>query len=148
MSNKKYEIQIHDIQFTKIDEDGNEMLNDDGSTRIFTTKNSANDILYGVAESMEDEYLIDWHYEIVPKESKQDKYSADEMVDFIHEHNIGHHSTGMMGNGEIIVYDTENDAILCKYPWEDSNVMIEAVAFLMDMHYQKLAEEKANANVR
>ena len=44
----------------KIDEDGNEMLNDDGSTRIFTTKNSANDLLYGVAESMEDEYLVDW----------------------------------------------------------------------------------------
>jgi hypothetical protein len=144
----KYEIQIHDIQFTKIDEDGNEMLNDDGSTRIFTTKNSVNDLLYGVAESMEDEYLVDWHYEIVPKESKQDKYSVDDMVDFIHDHNIGHRSKGMMGNGEIIVYDTENDAVLCTYPWDDSNAMIEAVSFLMDMHFQKLAEEKANANVR
>ena len=144
MNNKKYEIQVHDIQFTKIDEDGNEMLNDDGSTRIFTVKNSSNDLLFGVAESMEDEYLVDWHYEVVPKESKQDKYSVDDMVDFIHEHNIGHHSTGEMGNGQIIVYDTENDAILCKYPWEDSNAMIEAVTFLMDMHLQKQAEERTH----
>ena len=133
MNNKKYEIQIHDIQFTKIDEDGNEMLNDDGSVRFFTTKSSVNDCFFGVAESMEDEWLEDWHYEVIPKETKQDKYTVDQILDYIHDNNIGHRSRGMMGKGEIELYNTENDGILCTYPWDDTNVMIDAVSFLMDL---------------
>ncbi len=31
----KYSIAVWDIQFYKVDEDGNELLNDDGSVKIF-----------------------------------------------------------------------------------------------------------------
>jgi len=33
---KKYSIEVWDIQFYKVDEDGNELLNEDGSTKLFT----------------------------------------------------------------------------------------------------------------
>ena len=37
MSNdKKYTVSVWDIQFYKVDEDGNELLNDDGSIKLFT----------------------------------------------------------------------------------------------------------------
>ena len=32
----KYSIAVWDIQFYKVDEDGNELLNDDGSVKMFT----------------------------------------------------------------------------------------------------------------
>ncbi len=32
----KYSVAIWDIQFYKVDEDGNELLNDDGSVKMFT----------------------------------------------------------------------------------------------------------------
>jgi len=34
--NKKYTVSVWDIQFYKVDEDGNELLNDDGSIKLFT----------------------------------------------------------------------------------------------------------------
>lgn len=33
---KKYTVFVWDIQFYKVDEDGNELLNDDGSIKLFT----------------------------------------------------------------------------------------------------------------
>ena len=33
---KKYSIAVWDIQFYKVDEDGNELLNEDGSVKLFT----------------------------------------------------------------------------------------------------------------
>ena len=33
---KKYTVAVWDIQFYKVDEDGNELLNDDGSIKLFT----------------------------------------------------------------------------------------------------------------
>jgi len=32
----KYSVAVWDIQFYKVDEDGNELLNDDGSVKMFT----------------------------------------------------------------------------------------------------------------
>lgn len=32
----KYSLAVWDIQFYKVDEDGNELLNDDGSVKMFT----------------------------------------------------------------------------------------------------------------
>ena len=34
--NKKYSVEVWDIQFYKIDENGDELLNDDGSIKLFT----------------------------------------------------------------------------------------------------------------
>jgi hypothetical protein len=33
---KEYSIAVWDIQFYKVDEDGNELLNEDGSVKLFT----------------------------------------------------------------------------------------------------------------
>jgi hypothetical protein len=33
---KKYSIAVWDIQFCKVDEDGNALLNEDGSVKLFT----------------------------------------------------------------------------------------------------------------
>jgi hypothetical protein len=32
----KYSVAVWDIQFCKVDEDGNELLNEDGSVKLFT----------------------------------------------------------------------------------------------------------------
>jgi hypothetical protein len=32
---KEYSIAVYDVHFYKVDEDGNELLNDDGSTKLF-----------------------------------------------------------------------------------------------------------------
>ena len=32
----KYSVAVWDIQFYKVDDDGNELLNDDGSVKMFT----------------------------------------------------------------------------------------------------------------
>ena len=34
--NKKYSVEVWDIQFYKVDENGDELLNDDGSVKLFT----------------------------------------------------------------------------------------------------------------
>ena len=47
--NKKYSIAVWDIQFCKVDEDGNELLNEDGSVKLFTS--SRNMDFSWVAES-------------------------------------------------------------------------------------------------
>jgi hypothetical protein len=46
---KKYSVEVWDIQFYKVDEDGNELLNDDGSVKLFTS--SRNMDFSWVAES-------------------------------------------------------------------------------------------------
>lgn len=47
--NKKYSIEVWDIQFYKVDENGDELLNDDGSVKLFTS--SRNMDFSWVAES-------------------------------------------------------------------------------------------------
>ena len=46
----KYSVEVWDIQFYKVDEDGNELLNDDGSVKMFTE--SRNIDLSWVADSI------------------------------------------------------------------------------------------------
>lgn len=35
---KEYKVAVWSVQFYKVDEDGNELLNDDGSVKLFTEK--------------------------------------------------------------------------------------------------------------
>jgi hypothetical protein len=53
--NKKYSIAVWNVQFYKIDEDGNELLNDDGSVKLFF-ENSNFDYSY-LADSINDNEL-------------------------------------------------------------------------------------------
>ncbi len=38
--NKEYSTEVVDIQFCKVDADGNELLNEDGSVKLFTSSQS------------------------------------------------------------------------------------------------------------
>jgi len=53
--NKKYSIAVWNVQFYKIDEDGNELLNDDCSVKLFF-ENSNFDYSY-LADSINDNEL-------------------------------------------------------------------------------------------
>ena len=53
--NKKYSIAVWNVQFYKVDEDGNELLNDDGSVKLFF-ENSNFDYSY-LADSINDNEL-------------------------------------------------------------------------------------------
>ena len=52
--NKKYSIAVWDIQFYKVDEDGNELLNDDGSVKLYNATDY--DCSY-LAEGLDDDDL-------------------------------------------------------------------------------------------
>tara|TARA_R100001377_G_scaffold69070_1_gene44348 strand:+ start:159 stop:338 length:180 start_codon:yes stop_codon:yes gene_type:complete len=54
---KKYSIEVWDIQFYKVDEDGNELLNEDGSTKLFTEGGNM-DVSY-LAEHLTDDDLFE-----------------------------------------------------------------------------------------
>ena len=54
MKNTQYTIAVWDIQFCKIDEDGNELLNDDGSVKLFTEAGNG-DLSYIAEQVTEDE---------------------------------------------------------------------------------------------
>jgi len=56
---KEYSIAVWDIQFYKVDEDGNELLNEDGSTKLFTEGGNM-DLSY-IAEHVTDDEL--WEIE-------------------------------------------------------------------------------------
>ena len=49
----KYSVAVWDIQFYKVDEDGNELLNDDGSVKMFTESRDID--LSWVADSVYEE---------------------------------------------------------------------------------------------
>tara|TARA_R110002049_G_scaffold103921_1_gene250270 strand:- start:58 stop:237 length:180 start_codon:yes stop_codon:yes gene_type:complete len=53
--NKKYSVEVWDIQFYKIDENGDELLNDDGSIKLFTGNHNM-DCSY-LAEGVDDDDL-------------------------------------------------------------------------------------------
>jgi hypothetical protein len=55
--NKKYSIAIWNVQFCKIDEDGNELLNDDGSVKLFFDDSNF-DYSY-LADSINDNVLME-----------------------------------------------------------------------------------------
>tara|TARA_R110000787_G_scaffold245236_1_gene351036 strand:+ start:43 stop:219 length:177 start_codon:yes stop_codon:yes gene_type:complete len=57
--NKKYSIAVWDVQFYKVDEDGNELLNEDGSVKLFTEGGNG-DLSY-IAEHVTDDEL--WEIE-------------------------------------------------------------------------------------
>ena len=57
--NKEYSIAVWDIQFYKVDEDGNELLNEDGSVKLFT-EGGNRDLSY-IAEQVTDDEL--WEIE-------------------------------------------------------------------------------------
>lgn len=52
-----HNIAVWDIQFYKVDEDGNELLNDDGSVKLFTS--SRNMDFSWVAESADADELVE-----------------------------------------------------------------------------------------
>ena len=52
---KKYSIAVYGVHFYKVDEDGNELLNDDGSVKLFF-ENSNFDYSY-LADSINDNEL-------------------------------------------------------------------------------------------
>jgi hypothetical protein len=54
---KNYSIAVWNVQFYKIDEDGNELLNDDGSVKLFF-ENSNFDYSY-LADSINDNDLVE-----------------------------------------------------------------------------------------
>ena len=54
---KEYSIAVWDIQFYKVDEDGNELLNEDGSTKLFTEGGNM-DVSY-LAEHLTDDDLFE-----------------------------------------------------------------------------------------
>ena len=56
---KEYSIAVWDVQFYKIDEDGNELLNEDGSVKLFTDGGNM-DLSY-IAEQVTDDEL--WEIE-------------------------------------------------------------------------------------
>ncbi len=56
---KKYSIAVWDVQFYKVDEDGNELLNEDGSVKLFTEGGNM-DLSY-IAEHVTDDEL--WEVE-------------------------------------------------------------------------------------
>ena len=55
MMSKKYSIAVWNVQFYKIDEDGDELLNEDGSVKLFF-ENSNFDYSY-LADSINDNEL-------------------------------------------------------------------------------------------
>jgi hypothetical protein len=55
--NKKYSIAVWNVQFCKIDEDGNELLNDDGSVKLFFDDSNF-DYSY-LADSINDNVLME-----------------------------------------------------------------------------------------
>tara|TARA_R110000796_G_scaffold90498_1_gene194361 strand:- start:2227 stop:2403 length:177 start_codon:yes stop_codon:yes gene_type:complete len=55
--NKKYSIAVWDVQFYKVDEDGNELLNEDGSVKLFTEGGNG-DLSY-IAEHVTDDELLE-----------------------------------------------------------------------------------------
>jgi hypothetical protein len=55
--NKEYSIAVWNVQFCKIDEDGNELLNDDGSVKLFFDDSNF-DYSY-LADSINDNVLME-----------------------------------------------------------------------------------------
>lgn len=51
---KEYSFAVWDVQFYKVDEDGNELLNDDGSVKLFTEGGNM-DLSYVAEHVTEDE---------------------------------------------------------------------------------------------
>ncbi len=49
----KYSVELWDIQFYKVDEDGNELLNDDGSVELFTPTRNID--LSWISDSVDEE---------------------------------------------------------------------------------------------
>ena len=54
--NKKYSIAVWNVQFYKIDEDSNELLNDDGSVKLFSENSENFDYSY-LTDSIDDNDL-------------------------------------------------------------------------------------------
>ena len=54
---KEYSIAVYDVHFYKVDKDGNELLNDDGSVKLFF-ENSNFDYSY-LADSINDNDLVE-----------------------------------------------------------------------------------------
>ena len=60
-TNQEYSIAVWDVQFYKVDEDGNELLNEDGSTKLFTGGGNV-DVSYLTEHLTDDELeeIIQW----------------------------------------------------------------------------------------
>ncbi len=63
-------------------------------------------------------------------------YTDKEIMDFMEENNIEWATKGCIGGDDahIELYNEVSGASLCKYPWDSSQSLIEALTFLMDMH--------------
>jgi hypothetical protein len=140
----KYEIQVHDIQFSMIDEDGNELPNKDGSPKLFTL-NPKCDASW-IADSMQADWLEEWEHDIAPKSKG---YSMQETMEFVRDHYlqwelIGHHTDH---DAYLEFHNYRNATHFCCYPHADENSLIEGIHFIMDMHYRNKAEEEAHASL-
>ena len=58
---KNYSIVVWDIQFCKVDDEGNELLNEDGSVKLFTDGGNL-DCSY-IAEGVNEDELFEVSYE-------------------------------------------------------------------------------------
>jgi hypothetical protein len=140
----KYEIQVHDIQFTMIDEDGNELPNKDGSPKLFTL-NPKCDVSW-IDDSVQADWLEEWEYDIVPKRKG---YSMQETMEFVRDHFlqwelIGHHTDH---DAYLEFHNYRNATHFCKYPYANESSLIEGIQFIMDMHYRNKAEGEAHASL-
>lgn len=75
------------------------------------------------------------------KEEQQDQssYTKEEMNDFMKSQNIEWATKGVIGSPDayIELYNDETGSSLCKYPWDSSRSLLQAISFLMDMHKEK-----------
>jgi len=73
------------------------------------------------------------------------RYTAHQILDFIRDHKIQWETFGHPSEEDAYIeyHNYENSTIFCTYPWNDRESVNEGVMFIMDMHYQKQAEDNA-----
>lgn len=88
----------------------------------------------GVVESREPVEFVDDVDDFVIDSPKG--YTNKEMSDFIMDNNIEWTTKGCIGgdSSHIELYNEVTGASLCRYPWDSSLSLMEAISFVMDMH--------------
>jgi hypothetical protein len=73
------------------------------------------------------------------------RYTAHQILDFIRDHKIQWETFGHPSEDDAYIeyHNYENSTIFCSYPWDNRESVNEGVMFIMDMHYQKQAEDNA-----
>lgn len=73
------------------------------------------------------------------------RYTAHQILDFIRDHKIQWETFGHPSEEDAYIeyHNYENSTFFCTYPWDNRESVNEGVMFIMDMHYQKQAEDNA-----